>query len=441
MSRPGYPQSSTVAEIAADNLVTVSNGAVEQRNWVASYKNYEADSIGANTPGWPNRKQTNGYVGYRVNVNAQPAHVSGEISGFPGGPVLQKVDGTYPMTWLSGGYDPIAHYGEVPDVSPTDMKSELFFKIQSKIKDQKVNMGVAAFEFKKTCQQVTSNATRIAQALRQVARGDLGGGLKTLGGGRKPKRPRGGGGGGGSGKRPKPTKPPGVGNPNANSIAADWLSIQYGWKPLLSDIYGATEELARTLTFEPEVFSATASVQKQGSLKVDLAPIAPWCPPIRGSLDVNASMKGTVVYGITSDFGRKLANTGVANPLAIAWELVPYSFVADWFLPVGTFLNNLDFDLGLFFMRGWASYRSRGSSTLRPVSGEYSGGFGPHITERWSGGQIHSHVEYFSRDSLVAFPALQYPQWKDPRSLLHATNAIALVVSAVGGGNPKGARI
>lgn len=32
---------------------------------------------------------------------------------------------------------------------------------------------------------------------------------------------------------------------------------------------------------------------------------------------------------------------GLLNPAAIAWELVPFSFVLDWFIPVGTWINNI----------------------------------------------------------------------------------------------------
>jgi hypothetical protein len=30
---------------------------------------------------------------------------------------------------------------------------------------------------------------------------------------------------------------------------------------------------------------------------------------------------------------------GLEDPLSTAWELVPYSFVADWFLPIGDYLS------------------------------------------------------------------------------------------------------
>jgi hypothetical protein len=39
--------------------------------------------------------------------------------------------------------------------------------------------------------------------------------------------------------------------------------------------------------------------------------------------------------------------SGISNPALVAWELVPFSFVADWFVPVGDWLKQLDALLGL----------------------------------------------------------------------------------------------
>lgn len=36
-----------------------------------------------------------------------------------------------------------------------------------------------------------------------------------------------------------------------------------------------------------------------------------------------------------------ISQFGLANPLAIAWELVPFSFVLDWFVNVGDYLSSL----------------------------------------------------------------------------------------------------
>jgi hypothetical protein len=32
---------------------------------------------------------------------------------------------------------------------------------------------------------------------------------------------------------------------------------------------------------------------------------------------------------------------GLLDPLTVVWEIIPYSFVVDWFLPIGSYLENL----------------------------------------------------------------------------------------------------
>jgi hypothetical protein len=41
-----------------------------------------------------------------------------------------------------------------------------------------------------------------------------------------------------------------------------------------------------------------------------------------------------------------LSQLGLANPAAVAWELVPFSFVVDWFTDAGTFINSFTDFLG-----------------------------------------------------------------------------------------------
>lgn len=38
--------------------------------------------------------------------------------------------------------------------------------------------------------------------------------------------------------------------------------------------------------------------------------------------------------------GRQLY--GFSNPAAVLWEATPFSFVGDWFFPIGDYLNDLD---------------------------------------------------------------------------------------------------
>jgi hypothetical protein len=216
---------------------------------------------------------------------------------------------------------------------------------------------------------------------------------------------------------------------NSGSVSNDWLQLQYGWLPLLSDVNGACEELARKMTYQPEVGNVKATSKQQRDIKLDGVKVNPTWPAYSGSGSIEITCNGCIEYRIGSRTFATLANTGLINPLEVAWELIPYSFVVDWFLPVGGFLNNLDYDVGLEFTRGWYSFHGSGRVNLGPASGPNSDGV---TTQEWSGGYISVESRGFRREALSGFPAVPTPGFKDPLSLRHVENALALLRQAVG---------
>jgi hypothetical protein len=410
MSRPGYPQDEYLDEKGRDQVFN-SDGTSYYRDWSHRYQSSAADSVGNNSPGWPAHKVENDYVGYRVRRHCSAASCTGVFNS--GSSTLA---GTFPISDLHA-FNPI--YGfDVPGLSPSDLLPGVISKLQSKIKNQKVNIGQVIAEYSKTCELVASTATRIASAITQMKRGNMKGALGALGG------LRGRGGRANShGGRSRPKYPP-----SSGSVSKDWLTVQYGVKPLLQDVDGACEELATDVVGRPSVGSASATRSGEYSDVFVLGQRFPWTPPIRFTRRVSASIRGYVEYRVSSQMAAIAASTGITNPLALAWELIPYSFVADWFLPVGTFLSNLDFAVGIEISRSYSTFKSQGTTVGKTVSGTYSGS---GITETWSGGSDRTEVKYFSRSIGLPILTPQLPSFKDPRSLLHSLNAIALLKEAV----------
>lgn len=42
---------------------------------------------------------------------------------------------------------------------------------------------------------------------------------------------------------------------------------------------------------------------------------------------------------VVSEHPGYMAQLGLLNPEIVAWELLPFSFVADWFIPIGSYLE------------------------------------------------------------------------------------------------------
>jgi hypothetical protein len=415
MSRPGYPKIENSSESYSFTYWFDDDGSVAYHaSGSESYRSRQADSAGANSPGYPVNKPVNTYVGYNATQKFNPGFFTGSITPFAGR--SQHGSGTYPSSSLCS-LRPLDNFN---NDTTAQNRLKLSSRLQTNLKSQKINVGVAAAEFHKTCATVTSSATRIANAFEALRRGNMKHALNTLTGG----------GATGSGRESAPNTHGGRGTnsrPNTGSVAKDWLSLQYGWMPLLSDVYGGAEELARTISGRPTACSVRSKAVSSDYLSVETSPTNFSSPKFSGVRKIECTSIGVIEYRITDSLASLAANTGVTNPLSVAWELIPYSFVVDWFLPVGTFLNNLDFDNGIEFSRGWMSHKTKATWRLKMVSGTY--GF-PDNNQTWSGGSVEGDAPAFERDLLSSFPSLTVPQWRNPLSLQHVENALALLRTA-----------
>jgi hypothetical protein len=207
-----------------------------------------------------------------------------------------------------------------------------------------------------------------------------------------------------------------------NASAQAWLELQYGWKPLLQDVYGAAEKLA-SIPFEPMV----NTVRSQGACeRTDVSDLS-----IDGGYDVcyssvSARAGYTLTYTVSNPVLREASSVGLTNPALLAWELLPYSFVVDWFLPIGTYLEHVNSSFGLEFLRGSRFTKSivtaSGSRSQSYSNGLYSGSYS----------QVYSTIRrmIFSRSVLGDFPREPLPEFKNPVSTTHVLNAISLLALA-----------
>jgi hypothetical protein len=59
-----------------------------------------------------------------------------------------------------------------------------------------------------------------------------------------------------------------------------------------------------------------------------------------------------------------MASIGLINPSTVVWELIPFSFVVDWFLPIGNFLHGLSALTGTSTQQGCYGYVQRMDYTM-----------------------------------------------------------------------------
>lgn len=193
-------------------------------------------------------------------------------------------------------------------------------KLREKIVGSDFDMGVFLGEGRQTLMLLAQTATRLLSAMRSLRGCDPGGVAKALG--LSPAR-----------VRDIMRKNPGGKrlSPKEASVAASsaWLELQYGWIPLVSDAFGAAQALAQQLN-EPAV--QTYRVRKRNQTKT--CPVA--SPNIK-SYEYLAQVKGQLIARLTEK--NVIGLNGLADPSSVLWELLPWSFVADWFIPIGSYLE------------------------------------------------------------------------------------------------------
>lgn len=120
-------------------------------------------------------------------------------------------------------------------------------------------------------------------------------------------------------------------NKALRKLGGDWMTYRYGIMPLVysyRDIQKLLKRGQEVRTYK----SRTISPTQTGS----------YLPPSTSSYWVkdmvgNVTVRGEVFQYFTSSEIARLSGLGV-NPLVTAWELIPYSFVLDWFVNVGNYI-------------------------------------------------------------------------------------------------------
>jgi hypothetical protein len=194
------------------------------------------------------------------------------------------------------------------------LKNETLLKALVKTADVKGNLAVTLAEAQKTTDLILTSANRLYRAYRSFRRGDLKGVAQNL-------------------------------NLSPRTVHKTWLEYKYGWTPLLMEVKGYAEYFAqRNMGERPLRFTVRASVAKPLSYSRNL--VMGFFPGVTDHYQTR-TVKGTVTgkvklwLEVTNPNLVQLRELGLTNPLLVAWELVPFSFVFDWFCSVGDWLSGL----------------------------------------------------------------------------------------------------
>lgn len=170
------------------------------------------------------------------------------------------------------------------------------------------NLAVNAAQSRQLIDMVVSNLGKLGRSILALKRGDFATAARQLG----------------ASPRTTTLKP--------SDISGRWLELQYGWLPSLSDAFEAAK------AYEFITKDERSSTIRVGA-KAEIIGEASANPGL-----VSCKEKWVQRVSYRYELFEKLdapRSLGLMNPLSVAWEIIPYSFVVDWFLPIGSYLDNL----------------------------------------------------------------------------------------------------
>jgi hypothetical protein len=299
----------------------------------------------------------------------------------------------------------------VPFLSTADraaLDAECRNKLRGKIKDQKANLVQFHVERKQLFNMVAATVDRVTKCVTALKKGHYHAAARALGvsvSHRKERKYR-----------------RSFARDQSKAVSNGWLELRYGWLPLVDDVHGTAELLAQKVSREIKTKS-TAVVKETRTVKSSSTDYAGRKTDITGT--ITYAVRYGVYYSSASEAVHTLAQMGITNPALIAWELTPWSFVVDWFLPIGNWLSSFDATIDSWFEKGYTTVFERYQITqvYSGIATKTSPSADPKTF--W----LLSSVDYVkcNRAILSSFPSPGLPSFKNPFSLIHNANAMALL--------------
>lgn len=140
-----------------------------------------------------------------------------------------------------------------------------------------------------------------------------------------------------------------------------WLTFHFGVEPLVRDIHLLLQYFEKPP--KPTVVRAKAQRKVKVTDTVNYGGVSPLLRNMTTTYGVK--LQASVIR--INDGLATMSDFGLVNPLSIAWEIVPFSFVVDWFYPIGPYIASISDLLGYDVQHPQQVWRSRNQLTEKIV--------------------------------------------------------------------------
>lgn len=217
----------------------------------------------------------------------------------------------------------------------------LLSRLLKKVKGHELNLGVSLAEVDKLAGTVTNTLKTLAFGAEDLAKGNFARFARRFG-----------------------TSPPSrdvVNRLRLRDPAGRFLEMRYAWAPAIDDVYEAAKAF-ESLSNGPRqsVFRKAYRIGRAGSYNTN------YCYGINQQITVSK----TYLFEMYEEMS-VARQMGLANPATILWERLPWSFVVDWFIPIGTYLEligQVPFMKGRWLMTRSMRWKSSGTYGMGPLT-------------------------------------------------------------------------
>lgn len=351
-----YPPISRSTEIP---IATYKFGVATNSSFQTS--KFTKTMTGSTTPGFPAKMQENGMTSIRTSEDFYPGWIK---SYSPAGSIafkdlIQSVDPLYKAPLLAAPPDLVR-----------SVEYRALLRMYDDIPTVTANLALLYAERRKTMEGIAVALGGIVKCMRDVRKGkvpELFMNASELRGRKK--------------------------------FTGAWLNYTYGIKPFVSDLYAIThsDPLNQVIWLKGRATDSREFSQDYSSY----------------GYMTGGKYKATYKFGLSlnSPLTATLAGAGLTNSALIAWELTPFSFMADWALPIGPYLEMLSSTQG---------YTKHSGSVTKVW--KYQG-------DGWSNrSNAGHHVEHLRIVRTTSgFPSAPLPKFKNPYSPAHALNFLSII--------------
>jgi hypothetical protein len=266
-----------------------------------------------------------------------------------------------------------------------------------------MTLGETMGEAKSSFKMIAKNATALYNMFKKLKHGDIRGAARAVG------------------LKPKKLK-------NIASDASNrYLELIFGWRPLVEEVYKGIEVIHKGLRSSTKTGYITGYAASSFTLTREPLYADKYGKTTKFNSKFGCHAKYNYSFTHPSSL-YEMNQLGILNPVSLVWNLTGSSFVYDWFLPIGNYLDAFSSTIGLTFEDAYYSTFTDHHVVASPV---------PYKKFAYTAINGVDQHKVVTRRTVVSNSTPFVPTMQLPSGISKATTAVALLTQFLSSGRNR----